>query len=114
MPTTCGLHQGIYRSARREKLYARFIRTSTEVIRVRICVKSFLPFLEINYFRALTELYDVLTDIHEHPQLKEILWRDGISILVSRVYEIINSASFNIVLLVTLYTLNLKSIITHL
>jgi hypothetical protein len=38
-----------------------------------------------------------LTDIHEQPQLKQILWRDGISVLVSRVYEILNAASFYVV-----------------
>ena len=65
-------------------------------MRVRICVKCFLPFLEINYFRVLTDLYDVLTDIHEQPRLKQVLWRDGISVLVSRVYEILNAASFNV------------------
>jgi hypothetical protein len=38
-----------------------------------------------------------LTDIHQQPQLKQILWRDGISILVSRAYEILNSGtSFNV------------------
>ena len=47
-----------------------------------------------NYFRALTDLYDVLTDILEQLQLKQILWRDGITILVSRVYEILNASSF--------------------
>ena len=35
-------------------------------------------------------------DICQQPHLKQILWRDGISILVSRVYEIINAASFNV------------------
>ena len=57
---------------------------------------SFLSFLEIIYFRALKDLNDVLTDIHEHPHLKQILWRDSISIPVSRVYEILNAASFNV------------------
>ena len=47
-------------------------------------------------YRALTDLFDVLTDIHEQPQLKEILWRDGISILVSRVYEVLIASSFNV------------------
>ena len=38
-----------------------------------------------------------MTDIHQQPQLKLILWRDGISILVSRAYEILNAgASFNV------------------
>ena len=50
--------------------------------------------LEINYLSALTDLHDVLTDIHEQRQLKQILWRDGITILVSRVYEILIAASF--------------------
>ena len=35
-------------------------------------------------------------DIHQQPELKEILWRDGISSLVSQVYEILNAASFNV------------------
>ena len=35
-------------------------------------------------------------DIHLQPQLKEILWRDGISSLVSQVYEILNASSFNV------------------
>jgi hypothetical protein len=96
MPTTRGSHQGIYRIAQREKLCAEFIRSSKEVTRVRICLKCYLPFREINYFRAMTDLYDVLTDIHEQPRLKQILWRDGISVLVSRVYEILNAASFNV------------------
>ena len=47
-------------------------------------------------YSALTDLHDVLTDIHEKPQIKEILWRSGISILVSRVYEVLNAASFNV------------------
>ena len=94
MPTTCGSPQGIYRITQREKSCAKFIRSSTEVITVRIYLKRFLPFLEINYFRALTDLYDVLTDIHEQPPLKEILWRDDISVLVSRVYEVLNASSF--------------------
>ena len=47
-------------------------------------------------YRALTDLFDVLTDIHEQPQLKQMLWRDGISALVSRVYEVLKSASFNV------------------
>ena len=42
------------------------------------------------------DLYDVLTDIHEEPQLKENLWRDGISALVSRVYEVLIASSFNV------------------
>ena len=96
MPTTCGSHQGIYRIAQREKSFAKFIRSSTKVIRVRICLKCVLSFLEINYLRALTDLYDVLTDIHEQPELKQILWRDGISVLVSRVYEILRAAPFNV------------------
>ena len=52
----------------------------------------------INCYRALTDLYDVLTDIRRKPNLKQILWRNGISILVSRVYEILNAAfeSFNV------------------
>ena len=52
----------------------------------------------INCYRALTDLFDVLTDIRRKPNLKEILWRNGISILVSRVYEILNAAfeSFNV------------------
>ena len=38
-----------------------------------------------------------MADIHQQPQLKQILWRDGISILVSRAYEIlIAGASFNV------------------
>ena len=82
--------------AQREKLYAKFIRSSKEVVRVRISLKCFLSFLEINYLSALTDLHDVLTDIHEQPLLKQILWRDGISDLVSRVYEILNAASFNV------------------
>ena len=40
------------------------------------------------------DLYDVLTDIHEQPPLKEILWREDISVLVSRVYEVLNASSF--------------------
>ena len=47
-------------------------------------------------YSALTDLYDVLTDIHEEPQLKQLLWRDGISVLVSRVYDVLKSASFNV------------------
>ena len=35
-------------------------------------------------------------DIHQQPQLKEILWRDGISRLVSQVYKILNASSFNV------------------
>ena len=93
MPTTSGSHQGIYRIAQREKLCAKLIRSSTEVIEVRVCLNRFLPFLEINYFRALTDLCDVLTDIHDQPQLKEMLWRDGISVLVSQVYEVLNASS---------------------
>ena len=96
MPTTFESHQGIYRIAQRERLCAKFVRSSTEVIRVRFFLKRFLPFLEINYFRALTDLCDVLTDIHDQPQLKEIRWRDGISILVSRVYEVLVASSFNV------------------
>ena len=46
----------------------------------------------INCYRALTDLYDVLTDIRRKPNLKQILWRNGISILVLRVYEILNAA----------------------
>ena len=49
----------------------------------------------INCYRALTDLYDVLTDIRRNPNLKQILWRNGISILVSRVYDILNAA-FNV------------------
>ena len=37
-----------------------------------------------------------MTDIHQQPQLKQILWRDGISSLVSQAYEILNAASFNV------------------
>ena len=47
-------------------------------------------------YRALTDLYDVLTDIHGQPRLKQMLWRGGISVLVSRVYEVLKSASFNV------------------
>ena len=47
-------------------------------------------------YSALTDLHDVLTDIHEEPQLKQMLWRDGISVLVSQVYEILKSSSFNV------------------
>ena len=47
-------------------------------------------------YSGLTDLYDVLADIHEEPQLKQMLWRDGISVLVSRVYEVLKSASFNV------------------
>ena len=96
MPTTRGSHQRIYRIAQREKSCTKFIRSSTEVITVRIYLERFLQSLEINYFRGLTDLYDVLTDIHEQPHLKEVLWRDGISILVSRVYEVLNVASFHV------------------
>ena len=41
----------------------------------------------------MTYLYDVLNDIRQQPRLKQIIWRDGINILVSRVYEILNAAS---------------------
>ena len=60
-------------------------------------------------YRALTDLYDVLTDIHEESQLKQMLWRDGISVLVSRVYDVLKSALFNVG---NLYTVNFESIIT--
>ena len=60
-------------------------------------------------YRALTDLYDVLTDIHDQPQLKQILWKDGISVLVSRVYEVLNAASFYVG-----NPVNLKSISTDL
>ena len=53
----------------------------------------------------MTDLCDVLTDIHEQPQLKEILWRDDISVLVSRVYEVLNASSFIVGIL---YAVNLK------
>ena len=96
MPTAFGSHQGIYCIAQRENSCPKFIRSSTEVTRVRICLNRFLPFLKTNYFRALTDLCDVLTDIHEQPQLKEVLWREGISVLVSRVYEVLDASSFNV------------------
>ena len=34
-----------------------------------------------------------MTDIHQQPELKQILWRDGISRLVSQAYKILNAAS---------------------
>ena len=39
-----------------------------------------------------------MTDIRRQPHLKQILWRNGISFLVSQVYEILNAASesFNV------------------
>ena len=35
-----------------------------------------------------------MKDIHQQPELKQILWRDGISRLVSQAYTILNAASF--------------------
>lgn len=52
MPTACGPRQGISRIARRERLYARFTRSSTEVIRVRIHLKYLLSFLVYKLLKA--------------------------------------------------------------
>ena len=35
-----------------------------------------------------------MKDIHQQPELKQILWRDGIGRLVSQAYTILNAASF--------------------
>jgi hypothetical protein len=42
------------------------------------------------------DLSDVLADILKSPQLKQILWRDGISSLISGVYKIINGPSSDV------------------
>jgi hypothetical protein len=91
MPTTCEAHQGIY--CRIGKSYPQFIRAVIQV-RILIRIKCFVSY--IIYDRTLTDLYDVLKNIGQQPHLKQMLWRDGISILVSRVYEVLDAASFNV------------------
>ena len=87
-------HIKAFISSFKEKNYMQDL---VELLQKLFVSNSFFHFSYINYLsRALGDLYDVLTDIHQQPQLKEILWRDGISSLVSQVYEILNASSFNV------------------